>query len=74
MDVSIVNRNEYALKNIDDGFLSLMDSDGATKDNIKVPEGEKIVADFEDGKELIVCVLSAMGQEACISYKEAPKQ
>jgi translation initiation factor 5A len=77
MDVPVVNRNEYALINVDDGFLSLMNADGATKDDIKVPEGElgeKLTADFNDGKELIVSVLSAMGQEACISYKEAPRQ
>lgn len=77
MDVPVVTRSEYALINVDDGFMSLMSADGATKDDIKVPEGElgeKLAADFDDGKELVVSVLAAMGQEACISYKEAPKQ
>ena len=39
----------------DDGFLSLMSDDGATKDDVKVPDGEigdKINKMFtEDGKD-----------------------
>ncbi|CAG8538450.1 11307_t:CDS:2 [Acaulospora morrowiae] len=76
MDVPNVNRNEYQVLNIDDGFLSLMTNDGSTKDDVRVPEGElgeKIQSDFDDGKELLVTIISAMGEEAAISYKEAPK-
>ena len=40
----------------DDGFLSLMDDNGTTKDDVKVPEGEvgdKIKKLFqEDGKDV----------------------
>lgn len=70
MDVPNVARNEYSLINIDDGYLSLMTADGATKDDVKVPEGEladKLQAEFEEGKELLVTIVSAMGEEACIS-------
>ncbi|KAK9385207.1 translation protein SH3-like domain-containing protein [Lipomyces mesembrius] len=76
MEVPNVTRTEFQLINIDDGFLSLMTSDGATKDDVKVPDGDlgsKLESEFDDGKELIVTIVSAMGEEACIGYKEAPK-
>lgn len=62
--------------NIDDGFLNLMTNDGTSKDDVKVPEGDigkQIQGDFEAGKDLLVTIVSAMGEEAAISYKEAPK-
>ncbi|KAI9880100.1 MAG: Eukaryotic translation initiation factor 5A [Pleopsidium flavum] len=41
MDVPNVLRKEYQLLDIsEDGFLSLMSDDGATKDDVKVPDGE----------------------------------
>ena len=76
MDVPNVSRVEYSLINIDDGFLSLMLQDGSTKDDVKLPEGdlgEKLQAEFDEGKDLVVTIISAMGEEACIAYKEAPK-
>jgi len=76
MDVPNVNRTEYQILNIDDGFLSLMTSDGSTKDDVRVPEGElgeKLQGEFDEGKELLVTIISAMGEESAISYKEAPR-
>ncbi|KAJ2698587.1 translation initiation factor eIF5A [Coemansia sp. IMI 209128] len=76
MDVPNIKRDEYTLINVDDGFLTFMKADGDTKEDVKVPEGElgeKLVEDFDAGKDLLVTVLSAMGIEAAISYKEAPK-
>ncbi|KAK0547913.1 translation initiation factor eIF5A [Tilletia horrida] len=76
MDVPNVSRNEYQLVNIDDGFLNLMTNDGTSKDDVKVPEGDigdSITKDFEDGKDLLVTIISAMGEEQCISFKEAPQ-
>jgi len=76
MDVPNVRRTEFQLINIDDGFLNLMSTDGATKDDVKVPEGDigtQIAGDFDDGKDLLVTIISAMGEEAAISFKEAPK-
>ncbi|KAI0314004.1 eukaryotic translation initiation factor 5A [Amylostereum chailletii] len=76
MDVPNVVRNEYQLVNIDDGFLNLMNQDGIPKDDVKVPEGDlgkQIQADFDDGKDLLVTIVSAMGEEQAISLKEAPK-
>ncbi|KAF7420799.1 Eukaryotic translation initiation factor 5A [Pleurotus ostreatus] len=76
MDVPNVHRNEFQLVNIDDGFLNLMTADGAAKDDVKVPEGDlgkQIQADFDEGKDLLVTIVSAMGEEQAISVKEAPK-
>ncbi|KAF9040156.1 eukaryotic translation initiation factor 5A-2 [Panaeolus papilionaceus] len=76
MDVPNVSRNEYQLVNIDDGFLNLMNQDGASKDDVKVPEGDigkEIQGAFDEGKDLLVTIISAMGEEQAISWKEAPK-
>ncbi|KAF8901561.1 initiation factor 5a [Hymenopellis radicata] len=76
MDVPNVHRNEYQLVNIDDGFLNLMTQDGTSKDDVKVPEsdlGNEIAAAFDEGKDLLVTIISAMGEEQAISWKEAPK-
>lgn len=62
--------------NIDDGFLNLMTTDGTAKDDVKVPDtdlGKEIQNAFDDGKDLLVTIVSAMGEEQAISYKEAPK-
>jgi len=71
-----VSRTEYQLVNVDDGFLWLITQDGTSKDDVKVPDGDlgkQIGDDFEAGKDLLVTIVSAMGEEAAISYKEAPK-
>jgi translation initiation factor 5A len=51
-----------------------MTNEGATKDDVKIPEGElgdKIRADFDDGKEVFVSITKAMNEEACLSYRVA---
>jgi len=76
MEVPNVNRQEYQLVNVDEGFLNLMTSDGTAKDDVKVPEGElgsQIESEFEAGKDLLVTVVSSMGEEMALSVKEAPK-
>jgi translation initiation factor 5A len=78
MDVPNVSRKEYQLLDItDDGFLSLMDDDGSTKDDVKVPDneiGEKIMRMFkEEEKDCNIVILTAMGEECAMECKEAPK-
>lgn len=76
MDVPNVNRKEFQLIDIEDGFLSLMTDGGDTKNDVKCPGeelGEGLKKDFEAGKDLLVCVVSAMGEEHALSYKEMPK-
>jgi translation initiation factor 5A len=51
-------------------------ANGASKDDVKVPEGDlgkQIQADFDAQKDLLVTIVSAMGEEAAISFKEAPR-
>ncbi|KAL1854657.1 translation initiation factor eIF5A [Paecilomyces lecythidis] len=78
MDVPVVRRQEYQLLDItDDGFLSLMDESGSTKDDVKLPDGEvgdKINRLFrEEEKDTNVVVLTSMGEEIAMDAKEAPR-
>ncbi|CAK43656.1 hypothetical protein CBS63078_58 [Aspergillus niger] len=78
MDVPNVYRKEYQLLDVtDDDFLSLMDENGNTKDDVKVPEGEvgdRIRRMFHDEeKDCNVTILSSMGEQVCMDVKEAPK-
>jgi translation initiation factor 5A len=61
----------------DDGFLSLMDDSGTTKDDVKIPDGEvgeRITKMFsEEGKDVNVVIMSAMGEEVAVDAKEAPR-
>ena len=69
-------RKEYALVDIsEDGFVSLMDEDGGTREDVKLPEwpdnfGREIKAAFDEGKNLQVTLWSAMGHDQIMSYKE----
>lgn len=50
-----------------------MTGDGAGKDDVKVPEGElgeQIQAAFDDGKDIMVTIVSAMGEEQALSFKD----
>jgi translation initiation factor 5A len=78
MDVPVVKRQEYTLIDIsDDGYLSLMTSEGDTKDDVKMPEGEvgaKITKLFkEEEKDTLVTIQTAMGEEAAVDAKEGNK-
>lgn len=75
MMVPNVKRRELQLVDIsDDGFLSLMDEDMATRDDVKLPDnelGKEIRAKFDAGgdEDIMVGLLSAMGEEAAVSVK-----
>ncbi|KAI7947723.1 hypothetical protein MJO28_009631 [Puccinia striiformis f. sp. tritici] len=76
MDVPNVSRTEYQLVNIEDGFLNLITTDGVSKDDVKVPEGDigdDIQAQFDAGKDLYCTITASMGEEMCLAFKEAPK-
>jgi translation initiation factor 5A len=58
----------------DDSFLSLLTSDGTTKDDLKLPEeeiGQQIRTMFDDGKDIVISVIAAMGIEGVAAVKEA---
>jgi len=76
IDVPNVNRSDFQLIDIsDDGFVTLMNEKGDTRDDLRLPEGElgeKIRSEF--GKEdtsVIITVLSAVGEESIIACKNA---
>jgi len=76
MEVPNVSRQEYQFLYEDDGFMYLMTSDGTEKNDVKLPDGEigaQIKKYEEAGTEAVVTIISAMGEEACVSVKEAPK-
>ena len=53
-----------------------MTADGTAKDDVRLPDdplGKEIQDAFDDGKDLLVTIVSAMGEEQAISWKEAPK-
>ncbi|KAJ6190711.1 hypothetical protein N7519_000732 [Penicillium mononematosum] len=70
-------REPQGLDITEDGFMSLMTDSGDTKDDVKVPDnevGEKINQMFTvEEKECNIVVLTAMGEEAAMECKEAPK-
>merc|ERR1739846_45513 len=72
MDVPNVARKDYQLLDVDDGFLSLMDDSGETREDLKVPEGdigEECKAATSEGRDILCTVLSACGEEAVIATK-----
>ncbi|KAJ2893096.1 hypothetical protein GGI21_001141 [Coemansia aciculifera] len=76
VDVPNVSRAEFTVIDVAEDLLSLMGDAGEMKEDVKVPEselGDKIRAEFAEGKKLLVTVLKAMDEEAAISYREAPK-
>lgn len=69
-----IERADYNLIDIsDDGFCSLMNDAGATREDLKLPEGEageKIKAAFDEGKDILVNTMKAMGIEQIMGMKE----
>jgi translation initiation factor 5A len=48
-----------------------MTQDGTAKDDVKVPEGDigaQVQTDFDEGKDLLVTIVSAMGEEQVCLY------
>ncbi|KAJ6582678.1 eukaryotic elongation factor 5A hypusine, DNA-binding OB fold-domain-containing protein, partial [Mycena vulgaris] len=67
MEVQEVLRTESTLVAVADGFLRLLDQDGAPRDDVRFPKGDLgtvIQAGISAGKTLLVTVVSAMGETA----------
>jgi translation initiation factor 5A len=79
MDVPFIKRKDYQLMSInDDGFVSLLDMDSCDeKNDLKMPEGEIGVGirdSFEkDESGILVTVVTAMGEEMILAFKNMPK-
>jgi len=78
IDVPNVVRKEYTLIDIaSDGFVSLMNEDGSTKEDLKLPTDEdyremvtKMKEAFDDGKDVLISVVAAVGEEKIIAFRE----
>ncbi len=76
MQSPIVTRKDFQLLDIDEeGFITVMDDKHDTREDLQIdPENDevhkKVKEDFDEGKDLIVTVLSAMGKEKVIACKE----
>ena len=76
MNVPNVIRKDYQLVDINDGYLSLMDDNGETRDDVKNPEndlGKEIQNKFESDETFLVTVVKAMGEELAIATKNITK-
>ncbi|XP_065616708.1 eukaryotic translation initiation factor 5A [Quercus suber] len=74
-DVPHVNRTDYQLIDIsEDGFVSLLTENGNTKDELRLPTDDNLLTQikngFGDGKDLVVSVMSAMGEEQICDLKD----
>ncbi|XP_076889579.1 eukaryotic translation initiation factor 5A-like [Bidens hawaiensis] len=74
-DVPHVNRTDYQLIDIsEDGFVSLLTESGGTKDDLKLPTDDTLLTQikdgFNEGKDLVVTVMSAMGEEQICALKD----
>jgi translation initiation factor 5A len=79
VDIPRVVRVEYQLLNIDGSRVCLLTDAGETKEDLDLPTDNdgteddvaaNIRALFDDGKNVIVSVISAVGQEKIIAAKE----
>ncbi|XP_026057003.1 eukaryotic translation initiation factor 5A-1 [Carassius auratus] len=76
MDVPNIKRNDYQLVDISEGFLSLMMDNGDVREDLRVPEGDlgkEIESKFAASEEMLVTVLSAMGEESAVAVKPMTK-
>jgi len=70
----VIKRDEYTLVDIgDDGYLTLLTGDSEEKGDVKLPDdemGQRLKIAFDQGKEVIVTVMKAMGTEGVCAIKE----
>ena len=73
IEVPVISRTDYTFMDIqEDWYVSLMDDSSNIRDYLSLPEdniGREIEQAFNDGKELVVTIISAIGKEKIISYK-----
>lgn len=76
MNQPIVTRKDFQLIDIDEeDYVTLMDDKNETRSDLRLDVEsddihQKTKAEFEDGKDLFVTVLSALGTEKVIAFKE----
>jgi len=70
-----VVRTDYQLIDIsEDGFVSLLTENGDTKDDLRLPSDDQLLSQikegFKEGKDLVVTVMAAMGEEQICALKD----
>lgn len=74
MDVPVIKREDWTLVDISrDGYASLMNDNGDTKEDLKVPDdeiGQKMRDLLDNGATVSTTVLKAMGMEKIVDCKE----
>ncbi|XP_014893771.1 eukaryotic translation initiation factor 5A-1-like [Poecilia latipinna] len=72
MDVPNVIRKDYQVLDIVDGFLTLMEDNGETREDLRLPDGDmgkEIVKKLESGDQFLVTVWRAVAEEAVVGIK-----
>ncbi|GCA63793.1 translation elongation factor IF5A [Kipferlia bialata] len=72
MNEPVVERNDYTLIGIEDGYAHLMDEDGEVREDLTIPPetmGEEITAAFEDDKDVTCGVISALGHDQIMTFR-----
>ncbi|XP_023516056.1 eukaryotic translation initiation factor 5A-2-like [Cucurbita pepo subsp. pepo] len=74
-DVPYVYHTDYHLIDIcEDGFVSLRSENGNIKDGLRLPKDENLRRQLKEGfahrKDLVVTVMSAMGEEQICALKD----
>ncbi|CAJ1074349.1 eukaryotic translation initiation factor 5A-1-like [Xyrichtys novacula] len=72
MDVPNVTRKDYQVCDVSDGYLTLMEDNGETREDLKVPDndlGKDIEKKFENGDQFMVSVLKALDDEDVVAIK-----
>lgn len=77
-DVPEVTRTDYQLIDVsEDGFVSLLTDSGDTKDDLRLPTDDQLLSTIKDGfaegKDLILTVMRAMGEEQICAVKDIGK-
>lgn len=79
MEVPNVKRTEFTLIDItEEGFLSLMDENGDMRDDLHVNHDDELKAEiqkrFDNGDEMLITVLAAMGKEQPMAIKNVAQK
>jgi translation initiation factor 5A len=78
-DVPRVTRRDFQLLNVDGSRVSLLTDSGDTKDDLDLPQDTEGAEDeiakqirqmFQEGKNILVSVIAAVGQEKIVAVKE----
>eukprot|EP00753_Platysulcus_tardus_P009726 PLAT227.12.p2 GENE.PLAT227.12~~PLAT227.12.p2 ORF type:complete len:162 (+),score=69.88 PLAT227.12:174-659(+) len=75
MSVPVVKRQEYTVIDVDDdGYCTLMDEDGNTREDLTLPDGkvgESIRSGVDDGDTILVSVIAACDEEKILDCRTA---